>query len=128
MLKRFYFCILTFSILFLSGCSSNTQEETVVKPILNEFEEAGVTLKEREKNSDLFTFSGSDEKQYGVEGGSIYIIYGYSDKEKIMEELRKVFAETEFQYPPKSLYTDKFCIIYIKKSENEMIDQKRNFV
>ncbi|QFT89785.1 hypothetical protein FIU87_14070 [Bacillus sp. THAF10] len=124
MLKIFYFFILIFPILFLSACSSNTLQETVVKPIIDEFEEAGIKLKEREEYSNLFSISGSDEKQYEVDGGSIYLIYGYSNKEKIMEELTRIFAETEFQYPPESLYTDKFCIIYIRKSDYEVFDQK----
>ncbi|NMH74768.1 hypothetical protein HF078_16945 [Bacillus sp. RO2] len=124
MLKRFYCYIMTLSIILLSACSSNGQEEAVVKPILNEFEKAGIPLTEREKYNELVIFSGSNEKQYEVESGNIYLIYGYSNKEKITEELRKIFAETEFEYPPKSLYSDKFCIIYIKNSDNEVIDKK----
>jgi hypothetical protein len=108
-----------FSIIILTACNSISQEESIIKPILGEFQEAGISLKETTKKSPSFSFSGSDEKHYEFNGGNIYLIYNFGNKDRIVDKLTTLFAEAEFPYGFKDLYTDKFIIIFLANSDSK---------
>lgn len=107
-----------FSIIILTACNSNSQEESIIKPILSEFQDAGFSLKEKTEKSPSFSFSGSDEKHYEFNRGNIYLKYNFgNNKDRIANKLTTLFAEAEFPYGVKSLYTDKFIVVFIASSE-----------
>lgn len=118
MIKRIFSSIVFFSIIIFTACNSHSQEESIIKPILSEFQEAGISLKEKTEKSPSFSFSGSDEKHYEFNGGNIYLIYTFGNKDRIVDKLTTLFAEAEFPYGVKSLYTDKFIIVFIASSEH----------
>ena|SRR5690606_33443265 len=104
----------------ITGCESN--EDAIVSNLVSEFETHGIEWKEKENLSKTFNFRGSKTKQYEFNGGSIYVIYGFEGKETIkktiLDELTKHFAETEYPYDVKSLYTDSFHLIFIANSND----------
>ncbi|QHE53358.1 hypothetical protein [Pontibacillus sp. HMF3514] len=76
------------------------------KHVKSVFKEVGIVFEEQTNTSKTFTVSGADEKQFKFEGGTIYLIYDYEEKEKIIDQLNKVLAETEFPFSVKKLYKE----------------------
>lgn len=113
-----------FTIITLSACGSDSHHDSILDPILCEFVDAGITLKEQGNKSETFTFFGSDEKHYEFNEGTIYLLYNFKNRESVIENLTKVFAETEFPYHVDKLYTDKFIIIFVANSDNSNTKKK----
>jgi len=111
-------------ILILSSCSSNSESSTIPKHVKSEFNEVGIVLKEQPKLSKIFTVSGADEKQFEFEGGTIYLIYDYQDKERTISQLKKALAETEYPFTVKKLYKETFSMIYVPTRNDAETDQK----
>ncbi|MBP3951821.1 hypothetical protein [Bacillus suaedae] len=124
MIKRIFERIVLFSIIVLAACNMNSQSESILNPILSEFQEAGITLKEETEKAKTFSFPGSDEKYYEFKDGYVYLIYNFDSKEVIIDKLTTIFAEAEFPYDVNSLYTYQFIIIFIASSENPDIAEK----
>ena len=106
--------------MIINGCES--KEDAIVSNVVNEFENNGIQLKEKEPLSKSFNFTGSKTKQYEFSGGVVYLIYGFEGKdtikEIILEKLTGHFAETEYPYSVKKLYTDTFQLIFIANSDD----------
>lgn len=115
---------LVMCIFILSSCSFNSESSPVPKHVKSEFKEVGIVLKEQTKPSETFTVSGADAKQYEFEGGTIYLIYDFEDKERMIDQLKKVLAETEFPFTVKKLYKENFSMIYVPTRNDTKIDKK----
>ncbi|GAA0339581.1 hypothetical protein GCM10008967_32420 [Bacillus carboniphilus] len=120
------FCFITITTIIFTACNHDSQKDNdkTGDLVVDEFEKAGIPLGEKKVKSRTFDFEGSDEKNYGFSGGTLYLIYNYSDKEKIVDEVRRVLAESEFSYPLKTLYTNEFCLIFAPSNNNSEINRK----
>lgn len=130
MLKWLLYCFLALSVIAFSACNLSTQNESAnkVELVISEFKKAEIPLGEKQVKSKTFDFVDSDEKNYGFSGGTIYLIYNYKDKDVIVEKVRSVLTEAEFQYPLETLYTNDFCIVFAPISDDPEIEQKINSV
>ncbi|WP_345239410.1 hypothetical protein [Pontibacillus salipaludis] len=118
-----------FSLIILSACNSNSHIESIVEPILSEFQETGIILNEKKEKSKAFTFAGSDEKHYEFNGGTVYLLFDFgSKKDRIVGKLTTLFAEAEFPYGVNSLYTDNFILVFTANSYNVEIEEKVDYI
>ncbi|MCT2535185.1 hypothetical protein NC661_11760 [Aquibacillus koreensis] len=124
MFKRFFYIILLSFQVILSACNSDSHVESIVKPIKGMFGESGIQLQEKEEKSNTFTFSGSDEEHYTFNDGNIYLLYNFSNRDRVAEQLTTVFAEEEFPYGVSRLKTEQFIIIFIADSESNDTKEK----
>ncbi|WP_156969190.1 hypothetical protein [Pontibacillus chungwhensis] len=85
-------------------------------------------MNEKTEKSKIFTFAGSDEKHYDFNGGSVYILYDFGSKDRIVDKLKTILAETEFPYGVNSLYTDQFIIVFIANDGNREVEEKVEYI